>query len=400
MLRRMQHLLENTYKEWQVMNSKVLLTTVFSGYNYGSSLQALAGKTIMKKLGYKCELVAQKSMVKGRDIRLGKLLTILTRSLLLRGKSGSKALSTYQGTYHKTMIGDSAERFARFTEEILQPKYLSWSGLKRMANECTACFAGSDQIWNSSTMYVDPMYYLRFAPADKRVAFAPSFGRDFIADYNEAKMSKWIGEFASLSVREDSGVKLIKELTGNEVQHLLDPTLIVNAEEWKEILGIAEARKNYILAYFLDAPSDLALQSLQILKENLNCEVVAIPYQFDKMDYCDRTVAAGPKEFVELVANAKVVCTDSFHGTVFALNMHTSFFTFEREYGSANKQSERVLSILRKVGMLERYQPKDVAGTVDDLDFAYSDEVLDGERRKAYSYVENAINSIKRHHEE
>lgn len=76
------------------MANKVLLTTVFTGFNYGSSLQAFAGKTLLKSLGYDCELVAQKSLVKGRDIRLGKLLTILTRSLLLRGKSGSKSLAT------------------------------------------------------------------------------------------------------------------------------------------------------------------------------------------------------------------------------------------------------------------------------------------------------------------
>ena len=64
-------------------SNKVLLTTVFSGYNYGSSLQALAGKTILKELGYDCQLVAMKSLVKGRDIRLKKLLTILVRSLML-----------------------------------------------------------------------------------------------------------------------------------------------------------------------------------------------------------------------------------------------------------------------------------------------------------------------------
>ena len=218
------------------MNRKVLLTTVFSGYNYGSSLQALAGKIILQEMGYDCQLVAQKSLVKGRDIRLGKLLTILTRSLLLRGKNGSKALSTYQGSYNKTMVGNSAERFARFTEEILQPQYLSWKGLEKAAKVCKICFAGSDQIWNSSTMYVDPMYYLRFAPLEKRVAFAPSFGRDFVADYNKEKMSRWIGEFAHLSVREDSGVTLIKEMTGNDAIQLIDPTLMVNGEKCKRTL--------------------------------------------------------------------------------------------------------------------------------------------------------------------
>ena len=117
------------------------------------------------------------------------------------------------------------------------------------------------------------------------------------------------------------------------------------------------------------------------------------------MNYCDETVAAGPKEFVELVANAKVVCTDSFHGTVFALNMHTPFFAFEREYGSANKQSERVLSILRKVDMLDRYQPQNVVDEIENLNFNYSEEVLSSERKKAYDYVNNAINFIKKNEE-
>ena len=114
------------------------------------------------------------------------------------------------------------------------------------------------------------------------------------------------------------------------------------------------------------------------------------------MDYCAELVAAGPTHFVDLVPNATVVCTDSFHGTVFALNMHTPFFAFERDYGSANKQSERVLSILRKVDMLDRYQPKNVVEELNNLDFEHSEEILNVERKKAYDYVNNAINSIKK----
>ena len=377
-------------------NNRILLTTVFSAFNYGSSLQALAGKHIIRKAGYEAELVKLRSLVKGRDVRLGKLVTILFRSLF---QKKNNALKTYGSSYKKTLVVGTEERFFAFTDEYLKPEEVTWSGLKRMAKDVVACFSGSDQIWNSSTLYVDPLYYLRFAPQYKRVALSPSFGRNFIADYNKPKMKAWIGEYPYLSVREDSGVKLIKELTGRDALHLLDPTLIVNAEEWKDILGIEETHKDYILAYFLDEPSAFARKSLKELKEKMNCEVVAIPYQFENMDYCDRVVAAGPKEFVELVANAKVVCTDSFHGTVFALNMHTPFFTFEREYGSANKQSERVLSILRKVGMLERYQPDNVADTLYDLDFEHSEAVLNTEREKAYSYVNNAINSIKKHNE-
>ena len=374
------------------MNSKVLLTTVFSGYNYGSSLQALAGKTILKELGYDCELVAQKSLVKGRDIRVGKLFTILTRSLLIRDQNGSKALSTYQGSYNKTMIGDSSKRFERFTEEYLQPKYLSWSGLKKAANECAACFAGSDQIWNSSTMYVDPMYYLRFAPTDMRVAFAPSFGRGFVADYNKKKMGKWISDFAYLSVREDSGVRLIKELTGRDAVNLIDPTLMLNGDTWRKILSIRKNESNYILAYFLDKPSDIARKAIAEMKAALNCEAIAIPYQFDDMSYCDKVVPTGPVEFLELISNAKCVLTDSFHGTAFSINLHTPFYVFGRAYGNAHSQNSRVESILRKMKMEDRFEPADVADNWQKVDFCYSEQVLKSERKKAKEYI---ISSIK-----
>lgn len=378
-------------------NKKCLLSTVFSGYNYGSSLQALAGKSILNNLGYNCQLVAMKSLVKGRDIRLKKFFTILIRSLLLYDKNGSKVWSTYQSSYAKVMIGDSVSRFTTFSDRYLKPSFLSWNALKKAANESIACFAGSDQIWNSAAMYVDPIYYLRFAPAEKRVALAPSFGRDFVADYNKKKMSKWISDFAYLSVREDSGVKLIKTITGKDAVQLIDPTLILDRESWVRILDIKLQKKNYVLTYFLDKPSDFAKKAILDLKVTLNAEVIAIPYQFDDMSYCDRVVAAGPKEFVELIVNAKFVCTDSFHGTAFSINMHTPFFVFEREYGSANKQSERILSILRKVNMLNRYQPISVVENMNVVDFEYAENILGQEREKAYRYINNAITEIRKH---
>lgn len=373
------------------MMKKVLLTTVFSGYNYGSSLQALATKTILKDLGCDCELVAMRSLVKGRDIRIKKLMTILIRSLLVRDKNRTNALSTYKGSYNKVMIGDSVTRFASFTNEYLEPHYMNWNSLKRLAKECVACFAGSDQIWNSSTMYVDPLYYLRFAPAEKRVAFAPSLGRNFIAAYNRKKMSKWISEFAYLSVREDSGVKLVKELTGREAIHLVDPTLMVSGDTWKKILNIDDRQENYILTYFLDKPSLFARKVIAELKETLKCEVIAIPYQFDDMSFCDKVVPTGPIEFIDLINNAKCVLTDSFHGTVFSINLHTPFYVFGRNYGTAHSQNSRIESILKMMNMQDRFEPCNYCESWNHVDFEYSENILAKERNTCRKYILEAI---------
>lgn len=377
------------------MNNKIILTTVFSGFNYGSSLQAFAGKKIIHSLGYDCAIIKLKSFVKGRDIRLNKLMTVFIRSALLSQKH---ILDAYRDSYKKVFVHGCEEMFNKFTYDYLEPIELSWHSLRKMASEAIACFSGSDQIWNSSALYVDPLYYLRFAPSYKRVAFAPSFGRDYIADYNKGKMAKWISEYPYISIREKSGVSLIEEMTGKEAQHLIDPTLVIRSEQWEKFFGIEKHKNsNYILAYFLDEPSDLAKRQLVKLKKEMECEVVSIPYVFKSMEYSDASVAAGPKEFVSLIANARLVCTDSFHGTAFSLNMHTPFYTFEREYGAANKQSERILSILRMVNMMERYQPHDAEPPTDDIDFNNSDLVLDKERDKVYKYVKDSISDILNH---
>lgn len=377
------------------MDNNIILATVFSGFNYGSSLQAFAGKKIIQSLGYDCEIVKLKSLIKGRDIRLNKLMTIFIRSVLLSKKH---ILDVYKASYQKKFVDGCEEMFNKFTNDYLEPVELSWNSLRKMASVAIACFSGSDQIWNSSTLYVDPLYYLRFAPSYKRVAFAPSFGRDFIADYNKTKMAKWISEYPYISIRENSGVPLIEEMTGKKALQLIDPTLAIKSEQWKNFLGIVHESKNYILAYFLDEPSDLARRQLVKLKNEMGCEVVSIPYVFkNEEDYSDVSVAAGPKEFVNLIANARLVCTDSFHGTAFSLNMHTPFYTFEREYGAANKQSERILSILRMVNMMKRYQPHETEHPLDDIDFKYSDLVLSKERDKVYNYVKSAISDILYH---
>ena len=368
---------------------KVLLTTVFTGYNYGSCLQALAGKIILEKHGYECMLVGRKSLMKGRDVRFGKLFTILYRSIILKGRT--KSLNTYQRSFNKRLIGNSVKRFNEFEHLYLKPTYMSWYGLKKLAKVCKACFAGSDQIWNSSTLYVDPLYYLRFAPHNKRIAFSPSFGRDFIADYNKDKILHWVSEFSAISVREDSGIPLIKSLTGREVTQIVDPTLLIEGETWRHILRLKKSEDKYILAYFLDKPSLKALDVIKELKSQLNCEVIGIPYIFDNMNYCDRVVPTGPIDFLNLIDNASVVLTDSFHGTAFSINLHTPFYVFGREYGTAHSQNSRVDSILQKMGMTGRFEPLSAATDLQKINFSFSDIVLESERKKASKYLINAI---------
>lgn len=316
----------------------ILLTTLYTGYNFGSSLQAFATKTIIEELGFSCRLVSRKSIVKGRDIRIGKLLTILLRTILT---FNIKTINAYRKSYNKKMIGNSEGKFKQFENEFLNPIPLSWHGLRRYSSECVACVAGSDQIWDTTSLYVDPVYYLRFAPSFKRISFSTSFGHNYISEYNRTKLKKWIKEFESLSVRERSGVKIIEDLCNKEALHLLDPTLLINGDTWRAKFGIKRFTKRYILAYFLDPPSEHAKKYIEKKKQEYGCEVVGIPYQHSDMSYVDKMIETGPIDFLELVDNALVVITDSFHGTAFSINLHTPFFVFNRNNGTVKTQNEK-----------------------------------------------------------
>lgn len=271
--------------------------------------------------------------------------------------------------------------------------------MKKLAKkeDFKAFLCGSDQIWSGEALYVDPQYYLRYAPKNKRISFAPSFGNDKVANYNKKIIAKYINEIPSISVREESGVSIIRELTGRDAVHLIDPTLILNKDKWSKYLELDKTNfinKDYILAYFLSEPSDYARDYIIRLSKKTNLEVIALPYLRDESDWFDNVPNAGPIEFVNFVKNAKYVCTDSFHGTAFSVIYHVPFFTFDRQYGNAGSQSTRVTSFLKLVSLTNRFNPS-IEVLEAPIDFVKSQSILESERKKTISYLLEAINSVR-----
>lgn len=370
---------------------KIGIATVFTGYNYGSALQAYATGRILANMGYESELLKLRgSLLPGRDIRLKKLLSIFFRSLIHAG--GIKSLKNYRESVSKELPEGAKELFCSFYDDKLKPRVISYGALRKAAKQdaYAAFVCGSDQIWNSAVFYVDPFYYLRFAPVKKRIAFAPSFGRDYVPDYNRKKITRYISDITHKSIREVSGAEVIKQLTGEDVPVLLDPTLVLCAEEWMRSLQITENRsEKYIVAYFLDKPSDKTVEIVRKIGEKYCCEIKSLPYLWEK-DPFGKALVTGPAEFVELIRNASFVCTDSFHGTAFALNFNIPFYTFERNYGNAGKQSARIESILQLTDQRERYEPIDIEGCMN-MSFDRVNQILNAERMKSLEYLKIAL---------
>ena len=231
---------------------------------------------------------------------------------------------------------------------------------------------------------------MQFAPKEKRIAVAPSFGREYVPEYNKKKISKYLMEIPHKSVREYSGVNIVASLTGDSADVLIDPTLVVSAEEWRESFNVEKkSNEDYLLAYFLDTPSENALRVIHEISKQYGLKIVGLPYQVDNISWDIKS--AGPKEFVEYISGASFVCTDSFHGTVFSLNFNVPFFVFERNYGDASKQSTRIESILSYVGTEDRLDPQTTENCME-MDFKMINDRLFEKRKIAYEYLKRTIN--------
>ena len=342
--------------------------------NYGSVLQVYALCNVVKKLGYDAEVVWQSgNLSKNFDIRPNKLFHIGIKLL----KHPSLALSMFRLVKRTRKVVVESQKsilFEDFVTKNFEQIFYTPNEIEKIAtsDKYYKFICGSDQVWATTTLYPDPMMYLRFAPRAKRIAYAPSLGRDYIPNYNKNTIRKYIKEIDNVSIREDTGRTLLKELTGRDVPVVADPTLLMHSYEWDELKAKVKLPNHYTLCYFLDEPADeVKIAICKYVKEN-NKKVVILG-NIDKFDLPTKDVirpAAGPAEFLTIMSKADMVITDSYHGMLFAINYHRKFWSVERNY-SQYDQSSRQLTILSRLHLEDRYVKGDYNFTDVSIDYDY-----------------------------
>lgn len=261
-----------------------------------------------------------------------------------------------------------------------------------------AFICGSDQIW--TPLAFSPRYFLDFVHDDsKKIAYAPSFGQSVIRDRAIAKkMFALVDAIPHLSVREKTGARLIRQHLGKDVPVVLDPTLLLTAEDWKKVENTAyKTPGNYIFCYFL-GKNERYWKAISRFAKEYGLKIVLPPVfqkDFSRSEYAFKDI--GPAEFIRLLENARFVCTDSFHGTVFSMLFKKQFATFLRFKETArNNQNSRVFNILETLNLQERLFSKangleKLYKTAIDYTTVYS--LLATEKEKSLSYLKNALQS-------
>lgn len=381
---------------------KIGIVTVYTGFNYGSSLQAYASKKYYEKLGFKSEILSySNSLIKGRDVRIEKLLIMFLRTFW-RPNLLKKTFFTYKKSLGKEITSESKKKFIDFYENYLQPNKITKNEMKSYGKNKNvfAVICGSDQIWSATSVYVDPFYYLRYFPREKRIAYAPSFGKKEVPEYNKKVITKYLNEIDYLSVRELEGRKIVKDLVNKEVEVLIDPTLLLNKKEWKNIYGKERLiKEKYILFYFLDIPKEHTIENLKKISQTLNKKIIVIPNLLEEFKIIDKKIESfdvGPLEFLNLVDNAEFICTDSFHGMLFSINFNKPFYVFERNYGVASKQSGRIISMLEILNLKNYFITEN--NKIDEIDLNLNwEEInirLEKQREKSKKYLLNCFQKI------
>lgn len=204
-------------------------------------------------------------------------------------------------------------------------------------------------------------------------------------------MEKNLLKVSKISVREDAGTKIVMKLTGRKAIRHIDPTLLLDKNEWLKILEKPKKSlksDKYLLIYFLGEISEEYYIYIKNYANKNNLDIININSVSDVS-----SDIVSPSEFVYLIKNASFVATDSFHGTVFSVIMHVQFIVFER-IGLENSMESRIDTLLNMLDLEERkFQIIKHSGNNDEIDFQNVDIIINKERMRSLAYFNENLKS-------
>ena len=283
----------------------------------------------------------------------------------------------------------------RFLEEKVQltkVRYCSYEELEANPPVADVYITGSDQVWNSIwNQGIDRSYFLDFAPAGKpRIAFSASIGREQLDTEEIPETKRLLEKYSAISVREQSAVELLASMDIKSTL-VLDPTLMLEAEEWRKLATKQKREKPYILIYQLN-PNPQMDQYAEQLAQKKNWEIIRIGFgRSDRRKGGKCVMLPSVEEFLGLFCDAACVLTDSFHATAFSLNLGTDFISVLP--GRFGTRIESILKLTRTENrILTSYD--DLTVVDRSIDEKNVQNIFTVERKKGFDFLKKAISQI------
>ena len=366
---------------------KIDVITLHAVKNYGSVLQTYATQEKLKQLGCSVEIIdywrkdnLDSNLLKYHANNHRFPLNLIARPILYPTIARWK----------KVFNGFLGRRICTTPR-----RYLSNEELIADLPSADAYCTGSDQTWNSSLNGgILPAYYLAFAPDSRpKFSYAASIGNTKICENEEKYLSKMLGRYDMISVREQSAVDLLGRL-GINAQLVLDPTLVIGGEFWSDFADESIVGDDgYVLLYRLH-PDRLIDEFAAEYAKRHGLKFMRICLRYDQVRETGHPIIIPEvEELVGLIKNASMVISDSFHVTAFSVMFKRNFAVYCE--GNFNTRIDSLLGIC---GLRDRWLSEESRERLlgEDVDYAGVLEWLADARRDSEDYLKRSLALVER----
>ena len=374
-------------------NNKIGIITFHNSINYGVMLQAYALQFVINKLGYEPVIIDYNNFTENHNEKRNSLLW---RILHFSDSIKAVKLFLFRRSQEAKKRKKKFEKFADTYFNLSDP-VKEYNQLIQLEQNYDKFVCGSDQIWNPDYTKGNPAYFLQFTKRDKRISYAASFGvSEKISSFDKyiEEYSTYLKQFHAISVRESTGKKLVELLAGVSPEVVVDPTLLMSAEEW---IKIADQRyfneEKYVLFYMLGQDKRY-IKLMDEVYRNWGISVVNIATNPTTVAYKNAThVYPGVEEFLALLANARCVVTDSFHGVAMSVNFRKTFYAVKRE-DTKNDLFSRINDFLVNIQLSERILLlNDISEfKLDIIDYVAADKFIKNWINKSIDFLGASLN--------
>lgn len=373
-------------------NKNIIVLTHPLSNNYGCILQAYAMQVVLQRMGFNVETDRNGCRIKDNA-------TIAKKGARLLYQFYKQATGhIIESKHNKRIISVNTRAFVDNNINVVDFFEENHISSNAAINKYGTFIVGSDQVWRKGMMDINA-YFLPFVCDDgkKKIAYAASFGKDEINDWTKEEIelySKLLSKFDGVSVRENSGVRICREQLGIEALHVLDPTMLLDKEEYDSLIDKqASSYKDSLFCYVLDKSSEKKT-IIDSISNNLRLvpkEIMPKHKIGDKWSRIEDCVFPSVSEWLSGFRDSKFVVTDSFHGTVFSIIFNKPFLAI----GNKARGLSRFTSLLHMFGLEDR-----LISEVDDLnrindmsiDYTVVNRTIDEWRNKSLSFLKTKLN--------
>ena len=290
-------------------------------------------------------------------------------------------------------INISRDKYISFINEKMRyTEILNKETLCNVADSYDAFVCGSDQIWNTHfACGLDPVYYLDFVKKGKRIAYAASMGTLNIDEKTIERVIPLIKKIDYCSVREKTTAETLNSIYETKIQHVFDPTFLMDRKWWNNLAGEKVTDKEYVLVFTFDNNKAPLRWALRYAKAH-SLQVLVISDVKKTKKQIRNVGGLGPAEFVSLFKYAKCVFTQSFHGTVLSLLFEKEFYVFDRKNRSDVKGLIlRIKDLLDEMMLGKRIVENENDYWFSPIDYSFANTVISKRKEEGLSFLKKSL---------